>query len=129
MTRVHTKWFAAGIPVAGLALALLLAPVGAHDGTPGASSEATPASGEIEIALNNTDRDEIGTATISQADGKVTIQIDVEESDLEPGQHGVHLHATGICDPETDEPFSSANGHFNPTDAVHGGMDLSLIHI
>ena len=123
MTKLHTKRFAAGIPAAGLALALLLTPVGAQVGTPGASLEATPASGEIEIALNFTDGDEIGTATITEADGKVTIQIDVEESDLEPGEHGVHLHATGICDPETDKPFSSANGHFNPTDAVHGGMD------
>ncbi|HEU4698763.1 MAG TPA: superoxide dismutase family protein [Gemmatimonadales bacterium] len=36
---------------------------------------------------------------------------------LTPGEHGIHLHAVGRCEPPA---FTSAGGHFNPTDKQHG---------
>jgi superoxide dismutase, Cu-Zn family len=36
---------------------------------------------------------------------------------LPPGQHGIHLHAVGKCDPPD---FASAGGHFNPAGRLHG---------
>jgi superoxide dismutase, Cu-Zn family len=35
---------------------------------------------------------------------------------LVPGFHGFHVHAVGVCEP----PFTSAEGHFNPTGDDHG---------
>lgn len=39
---------------------------------------------------------------------------------MTPGLHGLHLHETGVCDPDTDPPFASAGGHLNLTEAEHG---------
>ncbi|MFQ5526594.1 MAG: superoxide dismutase family protein [Thermoanaerobaculia bacterium] len=35
-----------------------------------------------------------------------------------PGTHGLHIHDIGDC---SSEDFKSAGGHFNPTEAPHGG--------
>ena len=39
---------------------------------------------------------------------------------LAPGEHGIHLHAVGSCDPEGEKPFDSAGPHFNPEELMHG---------
>ena len=39
---------------------------------------------------------------------------------LPPGLHGAHIHQTGQCTPPD---FTSAGGHWNPTNASHGTMD------
>lgn len=36
---------------------------------------------------------------------------------LSPGDHGIHLHEVGKCEPPS---FESAGGHFNPTKKQHG---------
>lgn len=36
------------------------------------------------------------------------------------GTHGFHIHEVGDC---SSPDFKSAGGHFNPTDAIHGGPD------
>jgi Cu-Zn family superoxide dismutase len=56
-----------------------------------------------------------GTATFDEAGGKVRIVVDAEG--LSPGQHGIHIHAIGLCQ---DPAFMSAGGHFNPTGKKHG---------
>ena len=35
---------------------------------------------------------------------------------LTPGEHAIHLHANGACEP----PFTSAGPHFNPASKKHG---------
>jgi Cu-Zn family superoxide dismutase len=57
----------------------------------------------------------IGTATIRQADGG--IRIDVHVSQLPPGIHGIHVHTVGKCE---GPAFTSAGGHLNPTSKKHG---------
>jgi Cu-Zn family superoxide dismutase len=39
---------------------------------------------------------------------------------LVPGEHGIHLHAAGSCDPAGEKPFDSAGPHFNPDEQMHG---------
>jgi Cu-Zn family superoxide dismutase len=56
----------------------------------------------------------VGTAQLNQLEQGVQIVLAV--SGLPAGEHALHLHETGTCEP----PFESAGGHFNPTGAAHG---------
>lgn len=61
-----------------------------------------------------------GSITFSPApDGGVHVVADVKG--VPPGKHGLHLHANGECvhGDEAGKHFSSAGGHFNPTNAPH----------
>lgn len=57
----------------------------------------------------------VGTATITPAREGVRIAVDVQK--LPPGTHGIHIHTVGKCD---GPAFTTAGGHFNPTNAHHG---------
>ena len=39
---------------------------------------------------------------------------------LAAGEHGIHLHGSGNCDPAGEKPFDSAGPHFNPEELLHG---------
>lgn len=62
---------------------------------------------------------------------EVVIVID-QESGLEPGFHGFHIHTVGQCDPAGDPPFSSAGGHYPGMEGVnhddHAG-DMPSVYI
>lgn len=65
--------------------------------------------------LRNAKGEKVGALTLTQeADG---VRVAVEASNLPPGFHGFHIHAVGKCEP----PFTSAGGHFNPTNQNHPG--------
>jgi Cu-Zn family superoxide dismutase len=57
----------------------------------------------------------VGTATLTQVAGGVRIAAQLRN--LPPGAHGFHIHAVGSCQPPD---FTSAGGHFNPTNRQHG---------
>jgi Cu-Zn family superoxide dismutase len=46
-------------------------------------------------------------------------------SDLGLGAHGFHIHAIGKCEP----PFTSAGGHFNPSNRQHGFLNQHGPHL
>jgi Cu-Zn family superoxide dismutase len=94
--------------------------VGSQEGTPGAGPAATPGAA-VEVTLHDKDGQEVGTATLTEGADGVTIAVEVEG--LAPGDHGIHVHETGVCDPAGERPFASAGGHYNPTGAMHGGPD------
>jgi Cu-Zn family superoxide dismutase len=56
----------------------------------------------------------VGMAQLNQLEQGVRILIAI--SGLPAGEHALHIHETGECEP----PFESAGEHFNPTDAEHG---------
>lgn len=85
----------------------------AQEPVPGATPDT-----EREVDLVNVDGDMVGAATFTEVEGTVVITTTV--TDLPPGEHGFHIHETGVCDPAGDDPFSSAGGHFNPTGTSHG---------
>jgi superoxide dismutase, Cu-Zn family len=72
----------------------------------------------------------VGTADLMQTPGGLLIKLALQ--DIKPGQHAVHLHEVGRCDP----PFTSAGAHFNPDHHKHGILvgeghagDLPNLHI
>jgi Cu-Zn family superoxide dismutase len=78
-----------------------------------AAAEAQAQSANAELL--NSDGKAIGNVALSEmAQG---VRILAEASDLPPGQHGFHIHETGVCEGPT---FESAGGHYNPTDQQHG---------
>jgi Cu-Zn family superoxide dismutase len=125
--RTNPMIRAAGMALAGLALVTPTA--FAQDATPMASSMATPMTGAgaaMDVPLVDAAGDAVGLATLTEGDDGVTIHVLIEG--LTPGEHGWHLHEFGDCDGTTDEPFSSAGGHWNPTDMEHGAPDAASHH-
>lgn len=74
--------------------------------------------------LQDTKGNQVGNATFTATqDGAVRVQ--VELSDFEPGEYGLHFHETGQCSPN----FDAAGDHFNPTDAGHGLLNPDGPHV
>src|ERR1700722_1249102 len=64
--------------------------------------------------LKSADGKTVGEANLVQGSHGVLIRLTI--SGLPAGQHAVHVHAVGKCEP----PFDSAGGHFNPAAKKHG---------
>lgn len=71
---------------------------------------------------------ERAAAPLRDAEGKVMgmalfvqeaqgVRISVTVKGLSPGEHGIHIHSVGKCEPPD---FLSAGPHFNPTNKKHG---------
>lgn len=56
-----------------------------------------------------------GTARIERVAGKARVIVDV--SAMPPGDHGLHIHTTGLCE---GPAFASAGPHWNPDMKMHG---------
>ncbi|ARD48591.1 superoxide dismutase [Sporosarcina sp. P37] len=89
-------------------------PVNENEETPVEQENA--AEPEITAPVMNVDGEEIGTVTLTE--GPTGVAMDLDVTGLEPGEHGMHFHETGVC---TAPDFkASAGGHFNPTGKQHG---------
>ena len=64
----------------------------------------------------------LGVMTLSQTPLGVLISGDL--TGVPGGVHGLHFHDVGRCDP----PFTSAGGHFNPTQRAHGFRNRAGYH-
>jgi Cu-Zn family superoxide dismutase len=90
----------------------------AQDSTPVASPIV--GASQVAIAIRDVNGTDVGSVTFTEGDdGAVTVEVEV--SGLPAGEHGLHVHETGRCEPAGDEPFASAGDHFNPTGTHHGG--------
>jgi Cu-Zn family superoxide dismutase len=111
-----------------LLAALLLA---AKDG--GEPAKAQPNSAKISIV--NTQRQEVGQATVTDTSNGVLISLSLREKPpgVSSGSHAFHIHAVGKCEP----PFKTAGDHYNPQKKQHGFLgkggphagDLPNIHV
>ena len=68
------------------------------------------------VQLTDTNGDLIGTVLLREGSSGGTV-INVEAQSLTPGEHGIHIHETGRCDPPD---FESTGSHFNPYGTEHG---------
>jgi len=101
----------------GLLAAFVASPLGnsiAQDATPAATAEEM-----VEAPLRDVGGRDAGIATL--ADTPEGLSLTVTASGLLPGEHGVHFHEAGLCDPAGESVFGSAGDHFNPTEMMHGG--------
>ncbi|MDG4950821.1 superoxide dismutase family protein [Weeksellaceae bacterium KMM 9724] len=65
-----------------------------------------------------------GTATFTQVNNEVTLEVNLEG--ITPGEHAIHVHEKGDC---SAPDATSAGGHWNPTGAEHGKFDMDPFHM
>jgi Cu-Zn family superoxide dismutase len=78
------------------------------------SMMAAPTGAPVEVVMRDASGRELGR--LSLADSGEGIAVTGSLRGLAPGEHGIHLHTTGVCEP----PFESAGAHWNPTSRQHG---------
>lgn len=108
------------IAMLGSAAALAACQPSADTATDGATEDEVVADESLPMALTTADLKtadgkDVGTVSLSTAGDGLSLVLTV--SDMEPGEHGVHIHQTGDC---TAPDFTSAGGHWNPTGKMHG---------
>lgn len=88
----------------------------APSASPGATPSSSPSSSSgVEIELKDGQGSVVGTAKFTQENKGVRIQ--VQATKLAPGEHGIHVHESGVC---AGPDFKTAGGHFNPDSKMHG---------
>ena len=100
---------------------LLAACSGRNDGTndTGTTADSAATATVPDPSVFTTIRDASGRelGVLSLTDGTGGITVAGRLTGLPPGEHGMHLHMAGRCDPPT---FESAGDHWNPTIKQHG---------
>lgn len=71
----------------------------------------------------------VGHAAVGVDDETGQVMLMVMATGLTPGDHGIHLHTTGNCDPAGEKPYAAAGGHFNPGGGVHGAHAGDLMNL
>lgn len=114
-------------PAVLLTLALgLLAACGDDEPVADSSPRGSSGGDSVSAALRDPAGEQVGTAEISFGDDGATLV--VEAAGLTPGFHGLHVHETGTCEPDSASPsdpamtgdFLSAGGHLAEAGQPHG---------
>ena len=123
-------------PVRTTVLAVLsagvLAACGTADDPTLDAGSAAPEVKPVTAPLRDAAGDQIGTVEVAfTADGA---SLTVTATGLPPGLHGLHVHKTGACEPDSADPaapgktgaFLSAGGHLASEGQSHGDHDGDL---
>jgi Cu-Zn family superoxide dismutase len=68
----------------------------------------------VTVAMRDAQGRDLGSVTLAESAQGITLTGTLRG--LAPGEHGIHVHTTGRCEP----PFESAGPHWNPTTRQHG---------
>jgi Cu-Zn family superoxide dismutase len=101
------------------------------------SASAGAGAGELTARLVDPAGGEVGVVTLTEVEEGT--QVDVQVTGLPPGFHGFHVHAVGLCEPDSPNPtdpsmtgdFLSAAGHLGAGESDHGehAGDLPLLYV
>jgi superoxide dismutase, Cu-Zn family len=105
-------------PGAGRSACWLLGTLGAITACSSHSKPADVVPSAANTTLIDSQGRRLGTAAVvpSKSGGLLVLKL----TGVPPGDHGLHLHATGACDPPS---FASAGPHYNPTNRKHGAKN------
>jgi superoxide dismutase, Cu-Zn family len=108
--------------LAAMSLAAALSACSSHQPSSTASSSSAPSGAQtLSAQLHTADGRSVATATFVFADGHATVTVKTTANGiLAPGLHGVHIHETGKCEPNSVDPmmggppgdFQSAGMHY-----------------
>ena len=92
---------------------------------------------ELTATLVDPEGAEVGTVTFEEAEEGMEVSVDA--AGLPPGFHGFHVHAIGVCEPDSANPsdpsmtgdFLSAGGHVGAGESDHGEHpgDLPTLYV
>lgn len=68
-----------------------------------------------QAKMIDTEGNDVGEAMFTEGEDGVLISLHLKN--VPEGQHGIHIHTVGKCEPPK---FESAGAHFNPTHKKHG---------
>lgn len=105
-----------------LQLSAILAVAAAFGCARGVSVQTAAAPITARADLSDASGQPVGSATLTQTPHGVLISARLHN--LPSGDHAFHVHAVGECRP----PFTSAGGHFNPTNRQHGIKNPAGMH-
>ena len=101
---------------------------------PGSVGEAT-----ITATLVDPEGTQVGVVGMDPVPEGTVVSVILTDSGLEPGFHGLHLHGTGVCEPDSQSPsdpaatgdFLSAGGHLGVDEGDHGSHtgDLPSLYV
>jgi len=87
-----------------------------------AADAGTAASPSVVTSLKDREGRTVGSVSVTEAPHGLLVRGTLEG--LPPGPHAIHFHETGKCEP----PFTSAGGHFNPSQKTHGVLSPGGSH-